>query len=639
MSRCLFLFYFSRRNPKLRFGRSNCCSLLARNGVSGYKIACSMKKIYSILLLLAAFALPVKAQFPTFFFNAPLLGKNQVPAVNSNGSGMISLLFNHERTKIKVSGLLSNLDGSVTAANLHLGKAGENGAATLNLLQLITGRKIEGELDAPAGLLADLLRDQIYFNLRTTAHPTGELRGQLRFESDLNFAIEFSPQNMVPAVNSNGNGLGVIHFPVGSEEILSVFGMRGMSGVITGASIFRGQPGETGEKIADLLVNPPGDLIAATTPFTDLDPNFLENAIAGKYFVVLKSAQFPGGEARGQVKFLRSVNSFFSPNPFKNVPPTLSSAYGLGFAELSPSMDSLQTLVFVAGIQPTAANIRRGLATENGPLVAPLNSLSSKQGFWATKIKLSPAELTDFVEGKLYVDFASAAYPNGEIRAPMQNNMRHGYAFDLCGDQVVPKNVSTALGMGMLSVDQVFCYINYKVASDGLSGLPTAVALFNAPRGSNGGKMYDLTKKSPLLEGIRAVTVPNGELVFKQETYISLSTAAFPNGEIRGQVVRDLTCPLLSDASENSIFTSAEVFPNPFEQSFFVKIAVEKPAAVRLVLRDLLGKIWLERSVRLDGGEQVFDFFAEDLPAGLFQFSIENQADGQVAFRKTLFKI
>ncbi len=596
-----------------------------------------MRQFLPLVFSLFFFQNMALSQNPNIFFNTVLRSSEVVPATNSNGTGMISLLFNADRTKIKVSGLLTNLDGAVTSAILHLGKKGATGAAVIDLTPYIIGRKIEGEVDfVPAHLLPNLFLDNIYCEIKTTAHAAGELRGQLLAETDVNFNMIFDAKNMVPAVNSPAVGIGCFHFPVGSEDILYLFGMREMSGEITGATIFRGQPGEIGVKVADLLVNPPANFVINVVEIDELEPDFVENCRAGKYFVVLKTAAFPDGEARAQVRFTGFLNSIVAANGNSNVPPNNSLAFGFGFTELTANLDSMKTTMVLNGISPTAAAIRKGKKDEIGAVFFN-QTPAAKPGFFETKYPISAADLTDFSENGFYLDFASADFPTGEIRGNMLNSLRKCYAFDLCGSQEIPKNNSTALGMGMFSVDQADCYFNFKTITDGLSGVPTAAGIFSGNDGAVGTKIYTIKKTIPLAEGIQALVTGEGQLVENQGTYLNISTAAFPDGEIRGQIRRELTCPLVTSVSE---IGGAEigVFPNPFSEGFFVKISAENAFGGRLVLTDVLGKRVFEQKILVGGGEQVFEIFEKDLASGIYQVLIENLENGRVIWESKIVK-
>jgi len=586
----------------------------------------NMKKLLH-LLLACTFLAPATAQIlPQVVFNTVLSGAEEVPAVTTNGRGLITLMFNPDRSKLIVTGLLTQLDGTVTAANLHIGNRGEEGAVVLNLLPIISGRKIAGELDVPPGLISQLFADQVYASIRTTAHPDGEIRGQMAAETDLNFKMHFSGDQMVPAVASGGLALGSIHFPVGAGEILFVFGGRGLSGPIIGAAIYNGQPGSNGTLVGNLAIVPPGDLVVGVVELDELEPDFINNALAGKYYVMVKTIAFPNGELRSQISFAGYLNSFFNASSYLNIPKNTSTAFGLGYTVPNATLDSLTTIVLLNGISPTAGYVRRGLPDQNGPVVHALTP-SATPGIYQTTYPIQPADLTEFIENRLYPNFTSAAYPDGEIRGQMNNSLRRGYAFDLCGNQEVPPNASTAFGMGMFSVDQADCYINYRILVDGLSGTPSSARIGQGAVGTTGVKMYDMLPTSPLLTGFRGIDPVQGPIFENQGTFINIYTPTYPTGEVRGQIRRGLSCPVPSGTSEAD-FAQVRFFPNPVVDAFFVRAEHLSGFSGRLIARDFLGKTLLTVPVSFTHDDETMRVSARSLSPGVFWLTLE-AADGK----------
>ena len=120
-------------------------------------------------------------------FVAVLSAENEVPectaGVNSGAHGVAVIQIDEETGEIRYRLVATNLPGTITAAHIHVGAAGEIGGVVqplpltggLNSVLVATGTVTdpavaEAILADPAGY---------YVNVHTTACPGGAVRGQL----------------------------------------------------------------------------------------------------------------------------------------------------------------------------------------------------------------------------------------------------------------------------------------------------------------------------------------------------------------------------------------------------------------------------------------------------------------------------
>lgn len=126
-------------------------------------------------------------------FTASLKGRNEVPPVQTKGSGVTIVRISKDRNSIYYKLIVSNLK-NVVGAHFHMAPAGENGPVVAFLFTgnvanqngilsegVITADDITGPL---AGLGMDALIERIrngriYVNVHTSDVPTGAIRGQL----------------------------------------------------------------------------------------------------------------------------------------------------------------------------------------------------------------------------------------------------------------------------------------------------------------------------------------------------------------------------------------------------------------------------------------------------------------------------
>ena len=109
----------------------------------------------------------------------PLSGAQVVPPVATAASGIGTVAVNHA-TLVMVGGI-KTLGITGTAAHIHLGAAGTNGAAVFTLTESAAGSGVwvvpTTTLTAPQH--SDLMAGKYYFDVHSAALPDGEIRGQI----------------------------------------------------------------------------------------------------------------------------------------------------------------------------------------------------------------------------------------------------------------------------------------------------------------------------------------------------------------------------------------------------------------------------------------------------------------------------
>jgi len=126
-------------------------------------------------------------------FNALLSGDQEFPVVETLAAGTAAFTLSEDETSMDFEVGFSGIDpANVLQAHLHVAPAGENGPVVIFLLAGSPGSNMfSGTLDdagfiandAGVMTIADLVTaieaGNVYANVHTTAHPGGEIRGQL----------------------------------------------------------------------------------------------------------------------------------------------------------------------------------------------------------------------------------------------------------------------------------------------------------------------------------------------------------------------------------------------------------------------------------------------------------------------------
>jgi hypothetical protein len=116
-------------------------------------------------------------------FTAKLSGKDELPPVNTQATGMAQFQLSSDGKEINFDLTATNLQGFMMA-HIHQGKAGENGQPVAPL-SMGKGKITSSDLKGPlAGKqisdLVDLMKNGgAYVNIHTQQNQNGEIRGQI----------------------------------------------------------------------------------------------------------------------------------------------------------------------------------------------------------------------------------------------------------------------------------------------------------------------------------------------------------------------------------------------------------------------------------------------------------------------------
>ena len=128
--------------------------------------------------LAIAFAAPAFAAMVNL--KADLNGAAEVPPNPTTGKGTFTATFDTDSKKLTWKGSYTGLSGPATAAHLHAGEPGKNGAVSVPLFAGAAAKTpFEGEATLTDAQAADLVAGKLYANVHTEANKGGEIRGQV----------------------------------------------------------------------------------------------------------------------------------------------------------------------------------------------------------------------------------------------------------------------------------------------------------------------------------------------------------------------------------------------------------------------------------------------------------------------------
>jgi hypothetical protein len=330
-----------------------------------------------------------------------------------------------------------------------------------------------------------------------------------------------------PAVTTAATGTAFFTVDLDSGAIsgsATTFGITGSAAHIHEAAV-----GVNGPIIVPLTEGPTGTW--STPEGALLTATQLESFRAGNLYVNVHTAANPGGEIRGQIG--RQV-FYATLTGTQETPPVTTAATGVGRFVFNPDTRALSGTVNTTGVTGTAAHLHTAAIGVAGPVTIPLNGGPSDWSVPAGTV-LTESQASALTGGLLYANVHSAVNPGGEIRGQLFPPSARA---TLSGVQETPPNASTASGVGRMMVNPFTKATAVRIQSDLTAA--TAAHVHRAPAGVAGGIVIPLTSTSPGVWVSTAGATVTDELLIafmKGELYLNVHSAAFPGGEIRGQLL------------------------------------------------------------------------------------------------------
>lgn len=146
------------------------------------KISISRRIVIMAACSAAVFAWAVTAKAAPETFKVALTGAQQVPPVQTSGSGTADLTYDPATRMLTWSVSYSGLSGAATMAHFHGPAAeGKNGPVAIWISK--KGSPVESPIKGEATLTPEQAQQftggEWYINVHTEAHPAGEIWGQV----------------------------------------------------------------------------------------------------------------------------------------------------------------------------------------------------------------------------------------------------------------------------------------------------------------------------------------------------------------------------------------------------------------------------------------------------------------------------
>lgn len=234
----------------------------------------------------------------------------------------------------------------------------------------------------------------------------------------------------------------------------------------------------------------------------------------------------------------------------QEVPPVITGAVGTGTLSVDFPSNNIRGSIVLDGMTATAAHIHQGEVGVNGPVIVPL--VETAPGTWSVPADaaLTDSQAAALRAGGLYFNAHSTANPNGEVRGQIGRDV---FNVQMSPAQEVPPSASAATGSGLLILDPASRKFTARITVSGMAA--TAAHIHTGAAGVNGPVIFPLSQTaagSGVWVAAPDATMTEAHVVMLRAggLYFNAHSAAFPNGEIRGQIGRNVGFARLVAAEE-----------------------------------------------------------------------------------------
>ncbi len=621
-------------------------------------------KILTLMFALGSIFTASKADHlaDRLLFSSRLNGANITPvAVSTNASGVAGFMLNNTRDTLYMNFSATGLSGNITGFHIHEGTDKQNGPVILDLDAGLVGNYAQARIALTPALLTKFIKSQVYLAVHTTANPNGEIRGQIKLESDFGYYTEMDGAQQVPMNPTLSKGVAALNLSLDGKRLEIKVVANALSGVIQGAHLHKGAVGTNGGLLVDLssLIAADSTSMFGTIEIDDSIKSVFQSYVkSGLVYLNIHTANNPNGEIRGQIKYDQNLrfDARIDTTQITGNLASVSSAIGVAKLSLNTTFDTLRYYFVVTNLTGAiaATHIHNAEPNMDGGVVYefPSSAINGNvvSGMWTKTDGLTNTLVNQLLYGNLYIAVHTALNPNGELRGQIFRLAREGFVADIDGMQSIPSNNSTATGSGIVTYDRNRTSLHYMITATGLSGPIAAAHFHKGIAGTSGAVIYELNfvnngafgywdqMSSTPFNNAQSLTFRRGDSV-----YVNFHTANFPNGEIRGQFIRNYTNngPILNTTTGiNNVIKNADavkLYPNPVNTDLNISFESLENTNADLVIKDITGRIVLNEKVEILKGNNLINSNLSSLNQGIF--IIQLNSSNKIIYSNKIIKL
>lgn len=364
-----------------------------------------------------------------------LNGEEVVPSVATSAYGLGAFKLSMDKERLGFKLICKNLSGQITSVKLHKAAIGASGAVVQDLSTFINGNVVVGHFSPDAALVNSLEAGEIYLSINTAANPNGELRSQLRLKDGLSLETFADGQQMVPFIATDAKAIGVFRLSPTLDTFYYDIVVDGVVSNIDYAHLHVGNAGLAyGALQLDFTSNISGNRIKGFLKGTAISAISINKLLIRNLTLIVHSAEYPGGEIRGEVVRFAHEGYTTRLNGGQEVPAVSTNAYGSGFVSVSQDLDKAY-FGWVAGSLSGPvqhAEFRNGALGQSGPMLYDMSNEmmvngtnAAAFGTWSSTASspFLPANAIQLDQNAVYLNLSTDSNPNGEIRGQVLRGM------------------------------------------------------------------------------------------------------------------------------------------------------------------------------------------------------------------------
>lgn len=341
-------------------------------------------------------------------YDAKLVGAQVAPAAvmtSASGAGKFMLQPDGQTLTYDLTQNVAN----VMSVNLNIGAVSDVGMVSHTLTPVSAHMK--GSITLTSDEQTALAADQLYVDVKSSANPNGEIRGQITSPGDEIFVAYPSGQQEVPPVMSSYTGhAGFIMSWDSTAMTGSLIYHIVTTAVPTNVYVQR-SIGATNGSTVYTLQDLSGMMDGTLSLTNQSDQSDMEQ---GRFSINITTAANQGGELRGQI--IPPGTTLFTGvlSGTNEVPPVASQAQGGAQFVLSADHKSVSYEADVSGTIPTGAEMGNAPAGMPPSVMYQLTVIGQSA---VGKLNVTSSDVQNLMAGTVFTNIRTASYPQGELRA------------------------------------------------------------------------------------------------------------------------------------------------------------------------------------------------------------------------------
>lgn len=535
-------------------------------------------------------------RFDSYLTSAAITAGGGTLTKASTGNGVSTLSLNNSMDTLTYNVFFNGLTSNAAAAHFHMGEPNQSGGVVkeLNISgNMITGMWTKYDATNPLTnvLISNLLYGSLYYVIHTDSNAGGEIRGQVLRLAREGFVGEFDGKQA--STYSNGRGSAVASYDRDRTNLHYMFTFDNLTSEVTAAHLHKGVKGQSGGVVYDLnspINNGFYNYWKSNMGFNNAQSLPLRRG--DSIYVNIHTTMFPNGEIRAQLMRNYKISSPSMEVGPKEIPDFLAdrltfsarlnpangvttNANGVAAFMLNSTRDTLYFTISAAKLSSSLTGYHIHNNRTGGNVIIDFDGKidGTNVRSFITGSQLTGL-LSDFIQGNLYVAVHTVNNPAVEILGFIKLESDWGFETSLDGMQA--GNNSMAKGHAAVNFGMKGDTITVKLASN-LTNKITAVHLHYGKVSQAGGVALGLDGLVAM-DGISMVggtTIGAADwtnlmtALMSDSIYLNLHTAAFPNGEIRGQLKTTKTLRFDAWLNQQAIVNTGAI-PNQMSMGYGV---------------------------------------------------------------------